>query len=282
MIVGLNYQSNHQALADDAILPSSSYTGEITPESRGSSAESWSIEEAIRRGYGVATAAAGDFAPDSQTDYASRWISLFDMDDFMAVGAWAFGIMRMVDYLVTDSGVDPEAIVDVGHSRLGKAAVWAGAQDERIALVISNDSGNSGASLSRGTKGESVADANILYTHWFCDQYSTYNDRVDELPVDQHMLLACVAPRRLYVGSASEDLVTDPQNAWNALMFSRDAFRVCGLGVIEDDAVPYIEEQPAEGQRIFAEGMAYHLRAGGHAITAEDWANYFDYMGGIF
>lgn len=282
VVAGLNFSGNHQVLQDDAIIASASFEGEIPADARGVGADSWCIAEAIKRGYGMATVYAADFAPDTRDGYNSRVISLFDNDDFMTVGAWAFGIMRMVDYLETDPAVDASRIADVGCSRLGKAAVWAGALDERIALVISSVSGNSGASLSRGSKGETVADANLLYTHWFSSVYKTYNDRVDELPVDQHELLACVAPRYLYVGGAEEDTVTDPQNSWNSLMFARDAFRVYGLGVIEDDAVEYLEEQPAPDTRLFSESMAYHLRSGGHGITPVDWENHFDFMGTIW
>ena len=282
VIIGLNFYGNHQVLSDEAILASASFDEEITADTRGADADSWCIEEAIKRGYGMGTVYAEDFAPDDPETYNTRLISLFDNDDFMTVGAWAFGIMRMADYLETDPAVDMSRVADVGFSRLGKAALWAGAQDERFDLVISNCSGNSGASLARGSKGETVGSANSLYPHWFSDTYKSYNDRVEELPVDQHELLACVAPRHLYVGSAAEDIVTDPQNSWNALMFARDAFRIYGLGVIEDDAVEYVEEQPAPDTRLFSESIAYHIRSGGHAITPVDWTNYFDYMGTIW
>lgn len=125
--------------------------------------------------------------------------------------------MRGVDYLVQDADVDAARIADIGHSRLGKAAVWAGANDERIALVISNDSGNTGASLTRENRGETLKSINALFPHWFCTKYKEYGADAASLPVDQHLLLACIAPRRVYVACAEGDLWADPQGAWNSL-----------------------------------------------------------------
>lgn len=196
-MVGLNFNGNHTVLDDPAILPSyaSEKDAAVLEEERGGKAERWAIEEAVARGYGVATIWCNDFAPDDAKAYSSRVISLFDEPEFKAVGAWAFGIMRGVDYLVQDADVDAARIADIGHSRLGKAAVWAGANDERIALVISNDSGNTGASLTRENRGETLKSINALFPHWFCTKYKEYGADAASLPVDQHLLLACIAPR---------------------------------------------------------------------------------------
>ena len=173
VVIGLNSNGNHAALADSAILPSLSFdTSEGTwEEKRGEKAYRWNIEDSISRGYAVATIYSGDFAPDSGKEYASRVVSLFDEPDFKAVGAWAFGLMRAVDYMETDPAIDAAHIAVVGHSRLGKAAVWAGANDERMGLVISNDSGNTGANLSRGNHGETVKSINLAFPHWFGEKY---------------------------------------------------------------------------------------------------------------
>ena len=188
VVVGLNFNGNHTVLDDPAILPSyaSEKDAAVLEEERGGKAERWAIEEAVARGYGVATIWCNDFAPDDAKAYSSRVISLFDEPEFKAVGAWAFGIMRGVDYLVQDADVDAARIADIGHSRLGKAAVWAGANDERIALVISNDSGNTGASLTRENRGETLKSINALFPHWFCTKYKEYGADAASLPVDQH------------------------------------------------------------------------------------------------
>jgi hypothetical protein len=279
VVIGLNSNGNHCVYDDNAILPS--YTTEddgTIEENRGSKADRWCVETLIERGYGLATIYFEDFAPDDGDTYNTRVISLFDDENFRAIGAWAFGISRGIDYLEQDSAVDASKIADIGHSRLGKAAVWAGANDERISLVISNDSGNSGASLSRGNHGETVKSINAIFPYWFCDKYSTYGNNESELPVDQHELLACIAPRRVYVASAESDLWSDPQGAWNSLLFSREAYELYGLETISGSVGTDGWTQPETNTRVFSEAMAYHVRTGWHEMQPDDWENYLDYM----
>ena len=280
VVVGLNFNGNHTVLDDPAILPS--YANEkdaaVLEEERGGSAARWAIEDAVARGYGIATIYCNDFAPDNAKTYGTRVVSLFDEPEFKAAGAWAFGIMRGVDYLVQDAAVDAARIADIGHSRLGKAAVWAGANDERIALVISNDSGNTGASLTRDNHGETLKSINTMFPHWFCTQYQKYGADANSLPVDQHLLLACIAPRRVYVASADGDLWADPQGAWNSLMASRPAFALYGLDVLPDDCIAAGETQPRAGQACWSGAMGYHNRTGWHDVQHEDWEFYFEYM----
>lgn len=280
VVLGLNFKGNHTVFADEAILPSYSTEAddETLMEERGIKAERWNIEQAIARGYGIATIFCDDFAPDNADTYNTRVISLFDEPEFKAVGAWAFGIMRGVDYLVQQPEVDTNRIVDIGHSRLGKAAVWAGANDERIALVISNDSGNTGATLTRSNHGETMKSINAMFPHWFCTQYKEYGAAANALPVDQHLLLACIAPRKVYVANANDDLWADPQGAWNSLLASRPAFELYGQEVISEDCLAEGETQPHAGQSVWSADMGYHKRSGWHDIQSEDWAFYLDYM----
>lgn len=277
VIIGLNSNGNHAALADSAILPSYSFdTADGTwTQKRGEKAYRWNIADSIARGYAVATIYSGDFAPDSGDGYASRVISLFDEPDFMAVGAWAFGLMRAADYMETDSAIDASHIAVVGHSRLGKAALWAGANDERMGLVISNDSGNSGASLSRGNHGETVKSINLAFPHWFAEKYGEYGNDLNALPVDQNLLLAAIAPRLLYVASAENDLWSDPAGAFNSLQYAKSAFTLYGYEVIGT-------EEPAVDNAFFCESMGYHVRSGWHDMQAEDWVFYLDYMDAYF
>ena len=280
VVVGLNFNGNHTVLDDPAILPScaNGKDEETIAAERGKSAGRWSIAEAIERGYGVATAWCNDFAPDDAKGYTGRVVGLFDEPEYKAVGAWAYGIHRCVDYLVQAPEVDAQRIADIGHSRLGKAAVWAGANDERIALVISNDSGNTGASLTRENHGETLKSINAMFPHWFCTRYQQYGADADALPVDQHLLLACIAPRRLYVASADGDLWADPQGAWNGFMASRPAFALYGVATPPDGCLADGETQPHDGMSVWSEAMGYHSRAGWHNVTPEDWAYYLDYM----
>lgn len=279
VVIGLNSSGNHAALDDPKILMP--YTleeeSEDREEERGSKEYRWNISDSISRGYAVATIYFEDFAPDNADTYDSRVISLFDEEDFKAVGAWAFGLMRGVDYLVEDTDIDPEHIAVIGHSRLGKAAVWAGANDTRIGMVISNDSGNSGASLSRDNHGETVASINRLFPYWFCSNYAEYGNHEDELPVDQNLLLASIAPRHLYVASAEGDLWSDPQGAWNSLMSAQDAFALYGL-----ETLPESETQPDIDTSLWSEAVGYHVRTGWHEMQEDDWAFYLEYMDTYF
>lgn len=279
VIIGLNSNGNHAAMADESILPSYSFDTEddTWEEKRGEKAYRWNIEDSISKGYAVATIYSGDFAPDNGKTYNSRVVSLFDEEEFKAVGAWAFGLMRAVDYMVQDDAIDSQHIAVVGHSRLGKAAVWAGANDTRIGMVISNDSGNSGASLSRSNRGETVKSINLAFPHWFCSKYAEYGNNENALPVDQNLLLATIAPRLLYVASAEDDMWSDPQGAWNGLMHATDAFALYGL-----DVIPYSEVQPEVNTPVWTNAMGYHVRTGWHDMQAEDWAYYLEYMDTYF
>lgn len=276
-VIGLNFRGNHTVLDDPAVIPSCAFdtAAKTWEEKRGSAAYRWNMAESIARGYAVATIYSADFAPDGKETYGSRLIGLFDAPEFKAIGAWAFGIMRGVDYLCQDEAIDSDHIAVVGHSRLGKAAVWAGSNDPRIGLVISNDSGNSGASLSRGNHGETVYTINMAFPHWFSGNYAQYGKNENALPVDQNLLLASIAPRKLYVASAADDLWSDPQSAFNSLQDAKKAFALFGQEVLT-------EKYPAVGTAHFCESMGTHIRTGGHDITAEDWKHYLNYMDQYF
>lgn len=281
VVVGLNFRGNHTVLGDPAILPSLSFDTSKPDweEKRGTAAYRWNIADCIRRGYGVATCYSGDFSQDNKEGYADRVIRLFDEPEFKAIGAWSFGIARCVDYLTTDSAVDHAHIAVIGHSRLGKAAVWAGANDPRIGMVISNDSGNTGASLSRGNHGETVYTITSAFPHWFCSEYAKYGKNENALPVDQNLLLASIAPRKLYVASAEDDLWADPQGAFNSLQSAKQAFSLYyGADVLPDT----METYPETGTGFRCPSMGVHMRKGMHDITGEDWKFYLDYMDCFF
>lgn len=275
VILGLNFNGNHTTSTAESILPSlSSKDGpQQIAAQRGSKSYRWPFELAARQGYGLATICCNDFAPDDTSTYNTRLISLFDDPNFMAIGAWAFGLSRAIDYLAQDMAIDPARIALIGHSRLGKAALWAAANDTRAAAVFSNASGNSGASLSRASQGETVKDITSRFPHWFCSAYAAYADRENELPLDQHLLLASIAPRKVYVSSAEEDLWADPQGAWNSLQFCRPAFSLFGLPILPDS-----DRQPPAGVPLTCPSMGYYLRSGQHDILPQDWAFYFDFM----
>jgi hypothetical protein len=175
-----------------------------------------------------------------------------------------------MDYLVTDNSVDSRKVVVHGHSRLGKTALWAGAQDERFAAVISNNSGEGGAALARRNFGETTRRINTSFPHWFCGNYKKYNDNESALPVDAHMLLALSAPRPVYVASAQEDLWADPKGEFLALKNAEPVYNLFGIKGIPSDKMPPVNRSAGTSLR-------YHLRTGVHDITEFDWAQYLDF-----
>lgn len=275
VVFGLSFAPVHTVLADPQILASYSLKTYPTLEeaARGSAAEQWCVAEAVSRGYGVAVAFCEDFSQDHIRLYDKRLIALFDESNFKTLSAWAFGLQRMADYLVTDPGVDAQRLVVLGTSRLGKAALWAGANDERIALTIPNVAGTCGAAMSRRNEREDINAITITFRWWLNPALNSYAGKEDELPVDQHELLACLAPRKVYLSNAQTDTSNDVRGTWDALMLSAEAFRLYGMETIEGST----QDAPPAGP-VFSESMGFHIREGNHGITPVDWGHYFDYM----
>ncbi len=235
----------------------------------------WPAEEVVARGYGIAAFQASDLDPDRHDGFKDGVHGVFDEgrtgESWGTLSAWAWGASRAMDYFETDSDVDASRVAVVGHSRGGKTALWAGAQDERFALVISNDSGCGGAALSRRRFGETVQRINKSFPHWFCGNFRRYDGKEDDLPVDQHLLIALVAPRAVYVASASKDLWADPKGEFLSVVHAEPAWKLLGrkgLGV---------REMPGIGQPVHGDGMAYHLREGKHDLMLYDWERYMDF-----
>jgi hypothetical protein len=293
--LGLNFQGNHAVHPDPAIPVTTGWVRNsvergvtdhrATEANRGANARAWPIELIVRAGFGVATVYCGDFDPDDDDGFRNGVHGLIEPraaaanhqesspprapDAWGTIGGWAWGLSRALDYLQTDPHVDGARVAAIGHSRLGKTALWAAAQDERFAMAISNDSGCGGAALHRhaAENRETIAAINRGFPHWFCLRFREYNNGESRLPVDQHQLLSLIAPRPLYVASAAEDLWACPPAEFASLVGADPVYRLLGTTGLEDHT------SPAPGRDI-AGVLSYHIRPGKHAIVPYDWERY--------
>ena len=233
------------------------------------------VEEILDAGYGVLRIYYNDVTADKDDGFTSGIAAMYDRQKYTwgKIRMWAFAASRALDYLLTTEYADPKRIAVVGHSRLGKTALVAAAADTRFMLACSNDSGCSGAALSRGKGGETVRGITERFPHWFCENYKKYADNEANMPFDQHYLLAAIAPRRVAVGTALEDTWADTDAQYLACCAASPAWETCGKkGFVHPDRLP----QP--GDFFSAGSVVFHLREGTHFFSRADWHCYLSLL----
>lgn len=284
--LGLNFHGNHAAFDDPAIRLSSAWmrpnepgviNNHSTPASRATGISRWPLDKIIDRGYALATLYYGDIEPDHERGFPQSVRSMFlsssehrKGDDAGAITAWAWGLSRVMDYLETVSEIDADRVCLTGHSRLGKTSLWAGANDRRFALVISNNSGCGGAALSRRNFGETLYALSNVQPHWFCENCRTQSENIGSLSVDQHMLISLIAPRPIFVSSAEEDHPADPQGEYSSCRNANDVYRILGTKGMISQSFPELDHP-------IMSTIGYVIRPGHHDITPADWEHHLHF-----
>lgn len=274
VFVSPNFQGNATTTTDPAVIASQYSTFE-----RGHQVSRWSYDRIVSSGYGVCTFHYFDVYPDKDGMLGESICPLLGISSETdlqagsgkAIAAWAWGCSRVLDYLLTLKEIDRKRAILVGHSRLGKTALWCGALDRRFAMVVSNNSGCSGAALSRRNYGETVSRICSTFPWWFCNQYRSYAEAVSALPVDQHELIALIAPRPVYVASAQDDRWADPKGEFLSLQAAGCVYALYGQETLQGCAFPSVNEHLWRGN------CGYHIRTGVHDVTDYDWQAYIEF-----
>lgn len=284
VFLGLNFSGNQSLLNDPKIpLPTvwmrdtvkGAVKNKATEATRGTAISVWNIEEVIDQGYAIATVYYGDIDPDRPDVRLGIQPHLQPKDkkpsstDWGSIAAWAWGLQRCVDYLVTDADIDAGRIIVVGHSRLGKTALLAGAFDDRIAMAIPLQAGCGGTAPSRGKVGESVKQINERFPHWFNGEFKKFNTQVEKLPFDQHALVALMAPRPVLLANAEEDTWANPVGQFEVLKAAEPVYRLYGYGL---DA-----KKMPENNKLVDSRLGYFIRPGKHAMNLQDWKAFIDF-----
>ncbi len=280
--LGINFRGNYSTTADpEVLMPSkeqiANYGAWYQEVGRGDWSRRWPYEYVLSRGYAVVTMFCGDVDPDWNDGFHNGVHGLIDgsrprkADSWSTVSAWAWGLSRSLDYLEADPDIDASKVAVLGHSRLGKAALWAGAMDQRFAVVISNCSGCCGAAISRRKFGETVYIVNDAFPHWFCGNFRKYSNNEDALPFDQHELIAMIAPRPVYVSSASEDNWADQKGEYLSLVGATPVYNLYGLDGFTGTSKPEIETPRV------CDRMGNHIRKGEHDILLYDWTQFINF-----
>jgi hypothetical protein len=283
--IGLNFTGNHTTADFPEIPLTEAWVNNrwldgdrASDEQRGIRSSAWPYEMMIDRGYAVATIYAGEISPDYDGGFTEGVHRAYFSEgqtrpaphEWGVIAAWAWGIQRAVDYLVQDNDVDSDGIIAIGHSRLGKAAMLAGALDERIAVIIPSQAGCGGTSPNRFNVGESVERINNSFPHWFNDNFKEFGTRTEQLPFDQHCLIALAAPRPVLLTNATEDQWADPVGQFNMLVAATPVYELHDVQGIETTVFP-------EENNLISSRLGYFIRPGKHSMSETEWKVWMDF-----
>lgn len=252
---------------------------DVHPSRAGFLRNGWPLGEFFRRGFGFVAVYQQDLVGHNEVGFQGGIHRLFyrEGQSFPKASEWgvlsavAWGASRAMDYLETDGDVDAKRVAVLGHSKMGKAALWTAAQDQRFALAISAQSGCAGAALWRRKSGETLEKMVTRFPYWLCRNAWKFVNNEDDWPVDQHMLLACIAPRPVYVHSGVEDTWADPRGEYLSAYHASEVYRLLGKRGLESETAPPV------GEAIIRSEVGYHLRAGGHSIEMFDWLKFLEF-----
>jgi len=273
----------YHAITDekDVLLSGGNWSAnpDFKDEMRGTFARRGAFREIVDRGYASAAVCLHDWFPDHPAGWGESALNLFGdfskmegtHEEYTAIGTWAWGLSRMLDVLECEPLVDASRAMVCGHSRLGKTALWAGANDPRFRMVISNDSGCCGAALSKRCFGETVDIITGGFPHWFVKAFHKYRNNEAALPFDQHFLLSLAAPRPLCIASAAEDLWADPKGEFLAAYYAGEVYQLFG-----SEGLGLAKPEPPAVDVFHTADISYHNRSGKHDITPVDWKHYMD------
>jgi len=286
-IVGINFIGNQAVNADPGIKLTEAWVenskmfpcavnGKATDACRGVNASMWPIDSILDAGYALVTMYREEIASDRKEEMFKTGVhTLYPEfqsreDNFSTIGAWAWAMSRALDYLETDKDIDSKKVIAFGFSRLGKAALWAGATDQRFACVLSNESGAGGGKQFRRGIGENVTRLCTVFPHWYAKSFRKYMDKDTELPFDQHFVLALIAPRPVYLGTARGDTQADPEGEFETAKASSEIYKFLGTKGFPFTTFPALNE-PLSGQ------IGFHIRPGGHDVQNFDWKQYLNF-----
>ncbi|WP_205748111.1 SGNH/GDSL hydrolase family protein [Dyadobacter luticola] len=286
-IMGINFVGNQAVIADPGIKLTRAWVenskmfpcgkdGKATEGCRGVNASQWAVEEILDQGYALVTMYREEIASDRKEEMFKTGVhALYPEyqdreDNFSTMAAWAWALSRGMDYLETDKDIDRKKVAVFGFSRLGKAALWAGATDQRFAMVLSNESGAGGGKQFRRHIGEDIQRLCTVFPHWYAKSFRKYMGKDKELPFDQHFVMALIAPRPVYLATAEEDRNADPRGEFETAKASDATYKFLGTKGFEGTTFPALN-QPVYGQ------IGFHIRPGGHDVTNFDWIQFLNF-----